>query len=171
MKKSCYALAASALVLGACATGGPEGPSATARLQPASGSKVSGTVTFTQVRKDRVRVTGDITGHTPGPKGFHVHENGDCSAPDAMSAGGHYNPLKRKHASTPAVGHIGDMGNITFDEQGSAKFTLVLDGMSVASGEPNGIIGKAVIVHMQRDDLITDPTGNAGGRAACGVIQ
>ena len=63
------------------------------------------------------------------------------------------------------------MGNITFDEQGRANFTLVLDGMSVTSGDPSGVIGKAVIVHMQRDDLITDPTGNAGGRAACGVIQ
>ena len=171
MKKTCYALAASAFLLGACASTSSEGPSATARLSPASGSNVTGTVTFTQIRSDRVRVTGDISGHSPGPKGFHVHENGDCSAPDAMSAGGHYNPQKRKHASTPAVGHTGDMGNIVFNEQGRATFNMVLDGMSVTSGDPSGVIGKAVIVHMQRDDLITDPTGNAGGRAACGVIH
>ena len=173
MKKSCLALAAATLLAGACAAPEEEreGPTASATLQPASGSNVRGTVTFTEVRKDRVRITGDITGHTPGPKGFHVHEKGDCSAPDAMSAGGHHNPFYREHASTPAVGHLGDMGNITFDEKGNAKFTLVLDGMSVSAGDPVGIIGKAVIIHMQRDDLITDPTGNAGGRAACGIIR
>ena len=172
MKKTCYALAASALLLGACATTPEnEGPYGVATMNPASGSKVEGSVTFTQIRKDRVRVTADLAGSTPGPKGFHIHEKGDCSAPDAMSAGGHFNPMKQKHASIPAVGHAGDMGNITFDASGKASLTLVLDGISLSPDSPTNIIGRAVVVHAQRDDLITDPTGNAGGRVACGVIR
>jgi Cu-Zn family superoxide dismutase len=170
-KKSYFAVAVSALLTGACATSTPPAPSATAALNPASGSKVNGTVTFTQVGKDQVRVTGNLAGHSPGQKGFHIHEKGDCSAPDATSAGGHFNPLKTKHASSPTSGHAGDMGNLTFDGAGRATVNMVLDGLSVSSGAPNGIVGRAVVVHMQPDDLATDPTGNAGGRAACGVIR
>lgn len=172
MIKARYALAASALFLGACATAPEnEGPYGIATMNPASSSKVEGSVTFTQIRKDRVRVTAELAGSTPGPKGFHIHEKGDCSAPDAMSAGGHFNPMKAKHASTPAAGHAGDMGNITFDESGKASLTLVLDGISLSPASPTNIIGRAVVVHAQRDDLITDPTGNAGGRVACGIIR
>lgn len=165
------ALAASALLLAACATPGTPGPGASATLRPASGSNVTGNLTFTQVAPDRVRVSGQLSGHSAGPKGFHIHEKGDCSAPDAMSAGGHFNPMKRTHGATPTVGHAGDMGNVTFDASGSTSINRVLEGISVSRDAPNGIIGRAVVVHMQPDDLKTDPTGNAGGRAACGVIQ
>jgi Cu-Zn family superoxide dismutase len=163
-------MSASLVVLAACATGSASGPSARATLQPASGSQVQGQLTFTQAGPDRVRVTGNISGHQPGLKGFHIHEKGDCSAPDAMSAGGHFNPAKRQHASSPATGHAGDMGNLTFDAFGSARVDTVLDGLTVSRDAPNGIIGRAVVVHMQTDDLKTDPTGNAGARVACGVI-
>jgi Cu-Zn family superoxide dismutase len=168
--KTMLATTTSIILLAACATSGTSGPSASATLSPASGSQVQGRLTFTQVGPERVRVTGNITGHQGGPKGFHVHEKGDCSAPDAMSAGGHFNPAKRQHASSPTTGHAGDMGNLTFDSAGSARVDTVLDGLSVSRDAPNGIIGRAVIVHMQTDDLKTDPTGNAGARAACGVI-
>lgn len=171
MKKTAYLLAASALVLGACASSDPEGPRATAAVRPASGSNVSGNLTFTQVGKDRVRVTGEITGHSPGSKGFHIHEKGDCSAPDAMSAGGHFNPLKKTHGASTTTGHAGDMGNLTFDTSGRATVHMVLEGISVNRDAPNGIVGRAVVVHAQPDDLKTDPTGNAGGRSGCGVIQ
>ena len=171
MKKTYFALAVSAVLSGACATSTPPGPSVTAALNPASGSKVNGTVTFTQIGTDRVRVSGNVAGHTPGQKGFHIHENGDCSAADAMSAGGHFNPMKAKHAASPTSGHAGDMGNLTFDGSGRATVSMTLDGLSVSTNASNGIIGRAVVVHMQPDDLTTDPTGNAGGRAACGVIR
>jgi Cu-Zn family superoxide dismutase len=88
-----------------------------------------------------------------------------------MSAGGHFNPTKAKHAGTPKSGHAGDMGNITFDASGLTNVNMVLEGITLTQGAPNGIIGRAVVVHMQPDDLVTDPTGNAGGRAACGVIR
>lgn len=161
-----------ALLLGACATTSEEGgPRATATMRPASGTQVHGEITFTQVGANRVRVAGELVGHTPGPKGFHIHEKGDCSAPDAMSAGGHFNPTNAKHGSSPTTGHAGDMGNVTFNETGKAIVNMVLNGLTVSKDAPNGVIGRAVVVHMDPDDLKTEPTGNAGGRAACGVIS
>lgn len=158
------------LILAACAGTAPsQGPRASAELQPASGSQVRGRVNFIQ-SGDRVHVVGDITGHTPGRKGFHIHERGDCSAPDAMSAAGHYNPTHMKHGA-PGTGHAGDLGNIVFDASGKAHVDLMASGIAVSRTAPNGIVGRALIVHMQEDDLKTDPTGNAGGRAACGVIR
>jgi Cu-Zn family superoxide dismutase len=148
-----------------------EGPKATATLRPASGSQVHGEVTFTQVGPNRVRAVGEVAGHDSGLKGFHIHEKGDCSAPDAMSAGGHFNPANVRHGPSPTTGHAGDMGNIQVNDSGKAVIDVVFEGITVSADAPNGIIGRAVIVHMQQDDLKTDPTGNAGARAACGVIS
>ena len=169
MKKT-FAIGASALLLSACAGMDSGGPSASATLQSASGSQVRGTVKFTQIGENRVRVTGDISGHTPGPKGFHIHEKGDCSSPDAMSSGGHFNPAKARHGASPTSGHAGDMGNLNVSGAGTATIDMVLEGLTVSRDAPNGVIGRAVVVHAQQDDLKTDPTGNAGGRVACGVI-
>lgn len=169
MNKTC-AIAATALLLSACASMDRSGPTATATLRPASGSQVHGDVKFTQVGANRVRITGEVAGHSAGLKGFHIHEKGDCSAPDATSAGGHFNPEKRQHGSSPGTGHTGDMGNINVSNSGRATIDMVLEGFSVSRDAPNGIIGRAVVVHMNPDDLKTDPTGNAGARAACGVI-
>jgi Cu-Zn family superoxide dismutase len=172
MKKTCCALAASALLLGACATPTEvEGPWAVADLVAPSKSELAGTVTFAQIGKERVRVTGNITGHSPGEKGFHIHEKGECTAPDFTSAGGHFNPMKMKHGATPRTGHVGDMGNLTFNAAGIATINMVLEGITLDRDASTGIIGRAVVIHVQPDDLVTDPTGNAGGRAACGVIR
>jgi Cu-Zn family superoxide dismutase len=161
---------AGALLLGACATTPPDGPSATATVRPASGSQVRGSVTFTQVG-NRVRVVGEITALTPGLHGFHVHEKGDCSAPDAMSTAGHFNPHGKKHgAPESSERHGGDLGNLSANEYGRANVSVMVDGMSVSKGM-DGVIGKAIIVHAGPDDLKTDPTGNAGGRVGCGVVQ
>jgi superoxide dismutase, Cu-Zn family len=168
--KKTLSLAGFVLVLAACAA--PQqstGPTATSTLRPTSGSQVQGHLTFTQIGPNRVRVAGELSGHQPGPKGFHIHEIGDCSASDAMSAGGHFNPMKAKHGSSPVTGHAGDMGNVIFDDAGTVKISMIIEGVSI-SRTPTGIIGRAVVVHAQPDDLQTDPTGNAGGRAACGVI-
>ena len=170
--KTILSITAAALALTACAAPSETaGPKATATLRSASGTQVHGEVTFTQIGADRVRVAGEIAGHSSGPKGFHIHEKGDCSAPDAMSAGGHFNPAKRAHGATPSSGHTGDMGNVIFTESGKTTINMVLEGISVSSSAPNGVIGRAVVVHMQPDDFKTDPTGNAGARAACGVIS
>ncbi len=149
-----------------------QGATATATLEPRSGSQVRGTVTFTQAGPDIVRVTGSFSGHVKGPKGFHIHEKGDCSDPKAMSAGGHFNPAKHHHGGPyEPQRHAGDLGNLTFNDQGTATVNFVVGGISVSKDKPDGIIGRAVIVHMDTDDYKTDPTGNAGGRVACGVIR
>ena len=160
-----------ALALGACATTEPEGPSATATVRPASGSQVHGSVTFTQVGS-RVRVVGEIAALSPGLHGFHVHEKGDCSSPDAESAGGHFNPHGKKHgAASSAERHGGDLGNLNANEYGRANVSVVVDGISVRKGAADSVIGKAIVVHAGPDDLKSDPAGNSGARVACGVIE
>ena len=140
---------------------------AIAVLHSASGSQVAGTVTFTKTG-DTVQVVADITGLTPGKHGFHIHEFGDCSAADASSAGSHFNPMKKPHGAPDAAEHhAGDLGNLEADSTGKAHLELK-DSMLKLSGE-NSILGRGVIVHEKVDDW-SQPTGNAGGRQACGVI-
>ncbi len=138
-------------------------------LSPASGSQVSGWVKFTQI-KNYVLVEGNVTGLTPGKHGFHIHDKGDCSAPDAASAGGHFNPTQQEHGPPNSTkSHMGDLGNISADASGHAKFKFK-DKIIQLSGEYS-IVDRAVIVHAALDDEKTQPTGNAGARVACGVIQ
>jgi len=171
MKKVALSIACGALLAAGCAEMGSKEPTATANLEPRSGSKVQGSVTFTQVG-DVVRVTGEITGHTKGPKGFHIHEKGDCGDDKGMNTGGHFNPHKSKHGGPyEPVKHAGDLGNLTINDAGVAKINFTVGDIAVNSSDANGIIGRAVIVHATADDLKTDPTGNAGGRVACGVIR
>jgi Cu-Zn family superoxide dismutase len=141
---------------------------AIAVLHPASGSNVTGTVTFTKTA-DAVDVVADVSGLTPGKHGFHIHEFGDCSAADAASAGGHFNPTHKAHGAPDAAEHhTGDLGNLEADASGKAHLTWKDKGMTM-SGE-NSIVGRGVIVHAKEDDLKSQPVGNAGGRLACGVI-
>lgn len=132
------------------------------------GGEASGTVTFTKV-DGGVRVEAEIKGLTPGMHGFHIHEFGDTSSPDAMSAGGHFNPGKTDHGA-PGAGkhHVGDLGNIEANAKGTAKVDMVDPTLGFYG--PGSIIGRGLIVHEKADDLKTQPTGNAGGRVAAGVI-
>jgi Cu-Zn family superoxide dismutase len=141
---------------------------AAAQLEPKSASQVTGMVTFTKVG-DEVQVVADIQNLKPGKHGFHIHEKGDCSAADAMSAGPHFNPMHEHHGGThTAERHVGDFGNIEVDASG--KGHLVWKGKLDLSG-PNSIIGRSVVVHEKEDDLKTDPSGNSGARIACGTIN
>ena len=141
---------------------------AIALLAPAKDKTVRGVVTFTQTDKG-VKVYAHLAGLTPGKHGFHIHEFGDCTASDLMSAGGHFNPTQMSHgAPTDEMRHSGDLGNIVADEKGMAVLEWVDPAMQLSG--PNSIIGHAVVVHAKEDDLKTQPTGNAGGREACGVI-
>lgn len=141
---------------------------AIAVLHSASGSNVSGTVTFT-ASGDQVKVVADVTGLSPGKHGFHIHEFGDCSDPKAASAGGHFNPGNHQHgAPDGAERHAGDLGNIDADASGKAHLEWTDKVMKLTGTD--SIIGHAVIVHEKADDLKTQPTGDAGGRLACGVI-
>ena len=147
------------------------GATASATLRAASGSQVQGKVNFAQTGAT-VRVTGEVTGLSPGLHGFHLHEKGDCSAADATSAGAHFNPGARKHGGLhSSERHAGDFGNLSADATGKAVVNLTVSGIAVAAGQPNSIPGRGLIVHALPDDEKTDPTGNSGGRIACGVIQ
>lgn len=139
-----------------------------ATVVPTEGNSVAGTVTFTAV-DDGVRVQAQLTGLTEGRHGFHVHQWGDCSAPDGTSAGGHFNPHGSDHAGPDADRqHVGDLGNITADADGTASYDAVIAYLAF-SGE-NNIIGRGLIVHADEDDLVSQPTGAAGARQGCGVI-
>ena len=141
---------------------------AIAVLHATAGNSVSGTVTFTG-SGDQVKVVADVTGLTPGKHGFHIHEFGDCSDAKAANAGGHFNPAHKQHGA-PDAGerHAGDLGNIEADASGKAHLELT-DSVMKLNGS-DSIIGHAVIVHEKADDMKTQPTGDAGGRLACGVI-
>jgi superoxide dismutase, Cu-Zn family len=162
--------------LGLSAQAPPAGKSATAagakatvKLAPTANQTARGEVTFT-AEPGGVHVVGSFSGLVFGEHGFHVHEKGDCSAPDGTSAGGHFNPATKPHAAREAAErHAGDLGNLKADPYGLARVDFVDSTLSLSG--PDSIIGKAVIVHEKADDFKTQPTGNAGARQACGVIE
>ena len=147
----------------------PPPKEASAEMAPTAKSKVKGTISFKEV-EGGVEANAALEGLTPGDHAWHVHEKGDCSAPDASSAGGHFNPSGHKHGAPDAAEHHeGDFGNLTAGKDGKATKTFVMKGITLAEGA-NSIAGKGFIVHEKADDFKTQPTGNAGGRVACGVI-
>jgi len=147
------------------------GQKASANLESKSGSQAKGEVNFVWQGND-VLINGKFSGLKPNSEqGIHVHEKGDCSAPDATSAGGHFNPETKMHGVPDSgMNHAGDMPNIKSDANGNAVYTAKLHGFAVNTG-PNGIVGRAVVVHKDPDDYKTQPAGNSGPRIACGVIK
>jgi superoxide dismutase, Cu-Zn family len=140
---------------------------AVAVLHALGKSGVHGQITFTQ-RGDEVEIVGEISGLKPGKHGFHIHEFGDCSSPDGMSTGGHFNPTKMMHGRPEDDNrHVGDLGNVDADEGGKA--TINMRDKVIKLNGPTSIVGRAVIVHANPDDF-SQPVGNAGGRVACGVV-
>jgi superoxide dismutase, Cu-Zn family len=131
---------------------------------------VGGTVRFTEEPGGGVRVVADVTGAKAGKHGFHIHETGDCSAPDYKSAGGHFNPTGAVHACAPTdPRHAGDFGNIEVGPNGTGHMEMVAPNLTFEGA--NSLVGKAVILHGGEDDCKTQPSGNSGDRIACGVIH
>ncbi|MGH9456567.1 MAG: superoxide dismutase family protein [Thermoanaerobaculia bacterium] len=161
------------LMLAGCATTAP-GLTAAADLDAKSGSNVDGTVRFEEILVGgipAVRVTVDATGVPAGTHGFHIHQVGDCSAPDASSAGDHFNPGGERHGSRgSAQRHAGDFGNVEANANGAVSSSFVINGVTVGAGS-SSVVGRAIVLHAQRDDLTSQPSGNAGARIACGVIR
>jgi Cu-Zn family superoxide dismutase len=138
---------------------------AVAILIPMKSSGVGGTILMKQ-EKGYVQVTGEVTGLKPGKHGFHIHMFGDLRAPDGMSAGGHYNPHNHPHGGAESKErHEGDLGNIEANNSGVAKVNVKADHL-----ELDHVLGRAVVVHGDADDLKSQPAGNAGPRIALGVI-
>lgn len=170
-----WLLAAACTGLAAGCTGSKGGtryddPSAIAVLAPTQGNAVRGAVDFVRSGND-VTVTANLSGFAPNSThGIHIHEAGDCSARDASSAGGHFNPSGSEHGGTSgAKRHGGDLGNVTADAEGNVMTTIKVDGIAFGTGT-DSIVGRGLVVHANADDLKSQPAGNSGARIACGVI-
>lgn len=143
---------------------------ATAAIEGRSNSPLAGTATFTQ-SGNTVAVKVSVQNAPPGDHGVHIHEKGDCSDPEAKSAGGHFNPRNVAHGGPGApLHHPGDFGNITVGPDGTGTLELNTDQLTVGPSEVS-VVGRAIVVHEKADDLTTQPTGAAGGRFGCGVIK
>ena len=169
--KTIITVTAITVLLTACQTMPPDALRATAQLQPTKGNKTIGEATFEQMG-DKVRVVIFVQGLKPGQEhGLHIHEAGDCSSGDGMSTKGHFNPFGKPHAHYgSAERHAGDLPPLKANKSGRANVQIDLDIITVTPG-PASIIGRGLIVHAAPDDYKTQPTGNAGARLACGVIQ
>ena len=146
---------------------------AKATMEPASGSNVTGEVTFTERESGKVRIEVKVENLTPGEHAVHLHENGDCSAADASSAGGHWNPTMKPHGKRGdgTAFHKGDIDNMKVGDDGKGSLTMTIEGWSIGGADSTNIIGKSVIIHEKADDFTSQPSGNAGGRISCGVIK
>jgi superoxide dismutase, Cu-Zn family len=162
------------------ATGTPSTPAvappsvagASAQLAPTQGNEANGSITLTP-EAGGVRLTGSVQGLKPtGEFGFHIHEKGDCSAPDATSAGPHFNPTNAPHGN-PEGGahHAGDMFNLKSDGQGVAKVDVLAQGVTLGGDVATDVNARALVVHAKPDDYTSQPSGESGDRIACGVIN
>jgi Cu-Zn family superoxide dismutase len=139
-------------------------------LEAKSGSKLAGKATFSEV-EGGVKVALSVSGAPAGKVASHVHEVGDCSAPDGKSAGGHFNPAAQAHGLPGGTAlHLGDLGNVDVAKDGTGRLEIVVKGANLKEGDASSFLGRSIIVHEKMDDG-GQPTGNAGGRIGCGVIK
>ena len=140
-------------------------------LAAKSGSELTGIAIFIQDQYG-VSLQLNIENTAPGEHAVHIHEIGDCSADDASSAGGHWNPTVEDHGKWgEPPHHLGDIGNILVGEDGTGALSLTSDRWTLGDGSETDILGKAIIVHADPDDFTSQPTGAAGGRIGCAVIE
>ena len=165
------AVGAMTVGLGGCSSLEPQGPKAVAKIEAAPGGSVWGSVSFVETGGG-VLVRADVRGlRSGGEFGFHVHEKGDCSSADFMSAGGHFNPAGKAHAHYgKPERHAGDLRSLNADGEGNATYSFETPLLTVKPG-PNSVVGRAVVIHANADDYTSQPAGNSGPRIACGVIR
>lgn len=167
-----HAAFAASLLAAALAWSAPaQAQSATAELKDTDGKEV-GTLQLSE-SGDGVRISGELTGLSPGEHAFHIHETGECEPP-FKSAGGHFNPTDAKHGKVEGGPHAGDMDNITVGEDGSVSIDVVNEMVTLKEGEQTSVHdddGSAIVVHAGADDYESQPSGDAGDRVACGVIR
>ncbi len=145
---------------------------ATAQIQGASGSSLMGEATFEET-SDGVKMTLKVQGATPGTHAVHLHESGDCSAPDATSAGPHWNPMNKAHGKrmeNDGEFHAGDIANLEVGDDGTGTLEITAKDWTIGTGTASDVVGKAVIIHADPDDFVSQPSGNAGSRVGCGVV-
>jgi Cu-Zn family superoxide dismutase len=164
-------LCAWSLIIGMGCSAVGSGERATAELKDKDGKSV-GMASFTEAGNG-VRVRLEVQGLSAGLHAVHIHAVGKCEAPGFTSAGGHFNPGQKKHGyKNPDGAHAGDLPNMLVAKDGTGRFEALTDAVTLRPGA-NSLFdadGSALVVHVGVDDNVTDPTGNAGDRAACGVI-
>jgi superoxide dismutase, Cu-Zn family len=172
--RSCVVLGLSCLLAG-CAGALPtqtsSGLTATAELRDAR-NQVVGQASFIEV-SGGVRLVLEARGLPSGEKGVHLHEVGTCEPPQFASAGGHFNPQRKKHGTLSSEGpHAGDLPNITIADNGTGRLETFTDRVTLGAGATSlfDTDGTAIVVHAGPDDFKTDPAGNSGARIACGVV-
>lgn len=187
--KTLLTLSAATLILAACskkpddqaaapaeasapAPAAPPPMTASVTLAPTQGNTAAGNLTLT-AEGSGLHVTGSLTGLKPDAEfGFHIHEKGDCSAPDASSAGDHFNPTNMQHGDPNGTEHhAGDMLNAKSDAQGTAQVDVTANGVSLVDTSTDNVHGRAIVLHEKADDYKTQPSGDSGKRIACGVIN
>jgi Cu-Zn family superoxide dismutase len=161
-----------ALMLAGCATMEDKAPlSGGATLKDKDGKQI-GVATLIQ-QPDGVRIA--ITGYRlpPGVHGLHIHAVGQCQPPEFTTAGAHFNPMGKKHGTqNPEGAHAGDLPNLDVAANGEGGVDIVSKAVTLGAGPTSlfGDNGTSIVIHTGPDDMKTDPTGNSGGRIACGVI-
>ncbi len=173
--KFCIALTllVAALITNGCKDDSSETITAVAEMIATNSSGLSGTVTFTEAEDGQVTMEATISGIASGNYAIHIHAVGDCSAADGTSAGGHWNPTNEDHGvwGVPPF-HRGDIGNITINANGSGTISRTTDLWCIGCGdEEKDIVNKGMIVHEGLDDFSSQPSGAAGARIGCGVIE
>lgn len=167
-KTTMTAAAAAALVM----SGSTLALAATAEMKDPDGKSL-GTLEISE-KGDGVMIEGTVSGLTPGTHAFHIHETGKCDGPDFKSAGGHYNPEGKKHGEVEGGPHAGDMPNIEADNDGKVSISQENAAVSLKKDAKNTLFdddGSSIVIHAKGDDYKSQPSGDAGGRVACGVIQ
>lgn len=140
----------------------------TTELFDSKGKRV-GEVTFTP-KDDGTLVSASLRGlEAYKTHGFHIHQKGECKG-DFTSAGGHFNPTGHSHGAPGEDAHAGDLGNVTSDSKGMVQYSYLSKQLEVNEGK-HGVIGRSVILHQGKDDLKSQPSGDAGARLACGPIR
>lgn len=146
---------------------------ATAKVM-SSDNKSLGEAKFEE-QADGVKVTVTVSGLPAGKHGMHIHEVGKCEGPEFGTAGGHFNPTQKEHGKdNPHGHHLGDLPNLEVAEDGTATMSVLAEGVTLQKDAEHSLMdgeGTALVIHENEDDHITDPTGESGGRIACGVIQ
>ena len=150
----------------------PDQRNAFANINPASGSKVNGYATFTGLAEKKVEFSIRINDASPGKHAVHLHETGDCSAKDASSAGGHWNPTNESHGKRNTDSyHRGDIGNVEVGQDGKGSMTMTVEDWCIEGASECDVLGRAVIVHAGADDFTSQPAGNAGPPVGCGEVR
>jgi len=143
---------------------------AEAVIESKSGSKATGKAVFTMAPDGKVTLKIDVQNVTPpGKHGIHIHEHGDCTHETGDSAGGHWNPYNKPHGAF-GMGdfHLGDIGNIEIQDDGTGTLTLTTDLWKVSNMSTDDVVGRAIILHAGEDNLTPNP--NPGSRIGCGLI-